>query len=290
MSRFGMAYGDALGRYQATDYGNARAQNARLNALVAPYDQAIQQARGDASRQAMSAAQTTGNAFLARRSAGQASERAAAPLLAQRSAAQAQAVQGEIDYERQRRLAEQQRMDRFLGAGLSAGASGLAGLLQMVGGGGPEQGTTSGLPGATMTGGNPQPQTVSDARFAELKQAQGPQPMTNPAVSAAQAQAQAQAPGQPGVAVAPMVERPSAQQPLYVAPRQTAPIMNAGQTLPPSTPGLHAQAMGQAQGGTNPMGDFGSMLSGAAPWVSMVPGWGQLAGLGMGGLGALLRQ
>lgn len=53
---------------------------------------------------------------------------------------------------------DQQRADRFLGAGLSAGASGLGALLSVFGGQqGPPPGTTSGIPGAQVVGPPPTP-------------------------------------------------------------------------------------------------------------------------------------
>jgi hypothetical protein len=114
--------------YRGETYEQQRAQEMRLGAVARPYDQAIQRARGDAAQQANAAGQRTGNVFLTRRTAATAADRAAAPLLAQRASAQAGAIQREMDYERARREAEQNRARQMLG-GLIGGAGSILGTV-----------------------------------------------------------------------------------------------------------------------------------------------------------------
>jgi hypothetical protein len=128
-----------------------RAQDQRMAALAAPYDQAVRQAQGDAMQQANAAAQRSGNVFLGRRTASTMAQRATAPILAQRAAAQSAQVQREIDYERARREAERNRAQQLLGGLISAGGQVLGTVMPAFA---PAAGAASAVGG--MIGGNPQ--------------------------------------------------------------------------------------------------------------------------------------
>jgi hypothetical protein len=128
-----------------------RAQDQRMAALAAPYDQAVRQAQGDAMQQANAMQQRSGNVFLGRRTASTMAQRATAPILAQRAAAQSQQVQREIDYERARREAERNRAQQLLGGLISAGGQVLGTVMPAFA---PAAGAASAVGG--MIGGNPQ--------------------------------------------------------------------------------------------------------------------------------------
>jgi hypothetical protein len=298
-----------MGHYAPTRVTDGQALDRRQAAIEQPYNQAIADAGARATSAALGAGQSSGNPFLARREANAGAARAQAPLLAQRAAARGQMAQQQIQLEEQRRQANQQRMDRFLAAGLSAASMGLGGLLNIQGGSTPGgMNTTPGAPGGGITtyrqsfdamqneqnrgyAGFPGGSMIEDGRAAggENPYAPGgrrgappalplaapgpmappPQRLPGPPMSAAPAQPMGAAGARPGT--------------LAAAPAiaGAAPINPDGS---PAMPYGYPQQMAQPQ-----QGGFGQTLGQLAPLASMFPGYGTAIGAGLGGLSALFR-
>lgn len=256
-----------LGGFRPGGLDRARALDRQMGAQMLPYNQAIGDARRGAFSAAHTAAQSSGNPFLAQREAVEAGSRAAAPLLAQRAQAQASMVSQEIAREEQRRAAEGQRFERMLGAGLSAGAGGLATLLQGFGGGGGQAGgTTSGLPGATMTGST----TAGPSALSGI--------LSRHPAGGAQGAPQG-GPPQGG----PPQGAPPTPQPSSLSGQQQSQATGAGLgTAAPLAVGESEEERRRRAGLGGMLGQGGSAIS------SLFPGYGSLVGAGMGMLGGAI--
>jgi hypothetical protein len=227
---------DMLGGYGPGELDQRRALERQMGAQAQPYRQAVGEADRRARGNAMTVAQGSGNPFLAQRAANDASARATAPLLAQQAAAESGIVRDQIGREQERRAADQQRFERYLGAGLQAGATGLGGLLQGFGG-----------PGG-QTGGAPQPMAQMPAMAPQMAVQQPAQiPATGPTSAVpggiaqggiAQSMNPYSAPMEPGSGAIPVGSQYGAQRP----PELADMLQRGGGTLATMFPGYGSLA------------------------------------------------
>ncbi len=213
----------------------------RTHAL-APFALAEMQAANRASSTAETIAQRGGNPFAAARLGAQAAGEAAAPIRAQAAAADSQMRADQQAQLRAEDEARRTQIERFLGAGLQAGASGLGMLVQGMGGQQRGPGAPA-LPGGVIMGGSPR----------------APAPAQSPMM-----------PRSPG---------PLAQSPLQPGGAAAAPSLGGAQAT-----SLAALAPPGAQGF-----DLASLLQQGGGIASLFPGYGQLVGMGLGGLGGMFR-
>jgi hypothetical protein len=229
----------------------------QLGMLRSGFERSARQA-GDQARGAAMTLGQGGSPFAAMRAGSAAAGDAAARVLGQGLQAERQLL---IQQAERRRIEEQERKtraERMLMGGLAAGAAGVGTLLQGFGGGG-APGTTSGIPGAMMTGST----TAGPTALAGIME-RNPDPGAAPAPTIAPIAA----PGSPMPT--------AAQQPQ----QQAAPAAPGGFPLTIGRGGPMERREGT---------DLGAMFqSGGSALGTMFPGYGSLAGFGLGALGSLM--